>query len=74
LVVLAVPVAVLERIRLSRGFSRAEIIGLPAAGLLLLIYPYLKTQVGLAAVLIVSALIAQRVMAGWRVNKASRII
>ncbi|MGI8526960.1 MAG: glycosyltransferase family 87 protein [Pseudolabrys sp.] len=62
LVVLAVPVAYLVRVGLARGFSRVELIGLPAAGLLLLIYPYLKTQVGLAAVLIVAGLVVQRVI------------
>jgi hypothetical protein len=61
LVVLAVPVAFLVRIALARGFTRAEAIMLPAAAALLLIYPYVKTQVGLAAVIIVAALIMLRV-------------
>jgi arabinofuranan 3-O-arabinosyltransferase len=69
LVVLAVPVAYLVRIGISRGFMRAEMIGLSAAGLLMLIYPYLKTQVGLAAALIVAGLIAQRVL--MRSSRAS---
>ena len=66
LVVLAVPIAYLVRIGLVHGFSRLELAGLPAAALLLLIYPYLKTQVGLAAVLIVAILIARRLATGFR--------
>ncbi len=60
LVVLAVPAAYLVRLGLQRGFTRMEAFGLPAAAILLLIYPYLKTQVGLAATAIVLALIVQR--------------
>jgi arabinofuranan 3-O-arabinosyltransferase len=60
-VVLAVAVGFLLRYALERGLSAAEIIGLAAACVLILAFPYLKTQVGLAAVLIVLALIAQRV-------------
>jgi hypothetical protein len=62
LVVLAVPVAYLVRIGLRRGFSHAELLGLPVAGLLLLIYPYLKTQVGFAAALIVAGLVMARIL------------
>jgi hypothetical protein len=62
LVVLAVATAFLLRHALARGFSNAEILGLPVAGALILMFPYVKTQVGLAAVLIVMALIAQRVL------------
>lgn len=61
LVALAVPVAFLVRIALAHGFTRAEAIMLPAGAALLLIYPYVKTQVGLAATLIVAALIVLRV-------------
>lgn len=65
LVVLAIPVAFLIRIALTRGFFLTEAFGLSAAGALLLIYPYVTTHVGLAATLIVGLLIAQRVaMAG----------
>jgi hypothetical protein len=60
LVVLAVPVAFLVRIALMRGFTRAETLLLPAGAALMLIFPYVKTQVGLAAVVIVAALIALR--------------
>jgi arabinofuranan 3-O-arabinosyltransferase len=60
LVVLAIPVAYLLRLGVARGITRAEVMGLPVAMALLLSYPYLKTQVGLAAVLIVAALVALR--------------
>jgi arabinofuranan 3-O-arabinosyltransferase len=60
LVVLAIPTAYLLRLGVARGITRAEVMGLPVAMALLLSYPYLKTQVGLAAVLIVAALVALR--------------
>ena len=53
LVVLAVAVAFLLRLALERGFLISEIVGLGVAGALLLAFPYVETQVGLAAVLIV---------------------
>jgi hypothetical protein len=59
-VVLAIPAAYLVRLGLLTGFTLPERLGLPAAALLLLSYPYLKTQVGLAAAIIIAALIAQR--------------
>jgi len=62
LVVLAVAVAFLLRVALRRGWSTIEIAGLAAAGILILIYPYVKAQVGLAAGLIVFALIARRAL------------
>jgi len=60
LVVLAVAVAFLLRYALQRGFWPTEITGLGAAGVLILVFPYAKTQVGLAAILIVLALIVHR--------------
>lgn len=60
LVVLAVAVAYLLRFALARGFFASEVFGLAVAGALILSFPYVKTQVGLAAVLIVLALVAQR--------------
>jgi arabinofuranan 3-O-arabinosyltransferase len=60
LVVLAVAVAFLIRFALEREFWPTEITGLGAAGMLILAFPYAKTQVGLAAVLIVLALIVHR--------------
>jgi hypothetical protein len=62
-VVLAVAVAFLLRFTIERGFTAPEAAGLAGAGLLILIFPYVKTQVGLAAVLIVLALVMQRALA-----------
>ena len=61
-VVLAVAVAFLLRLALMRGFTSSEIVGLPIAGALILAFPYVKTQVGLGAALIVLALVAQRAL------------
>jgi arabinofuranan 3-O-arabinosyltransferase len=60
LVVLAVAVGFLLRDGLQRGFSSVDGITLTPAAVLILIYPYAPTQVGLAATLIVSALTAFR--------------
>ena len=60
LVALAVPVAFLLRLSLRQGFLAGETFGLAAATVLLLIFPYAKTQVGLAATAIVTGLIVQR--------------
>ncbi len=60
LVVLAVAVAFLLRFALERGFFASEVLGLAAAGALVLSFPYVKTQVGLAAVAIVLVLVARR--------------
>jgi len=62
-VVLAVAVAFVLRLALQRGFLASEAAGLAAAGLLILIFPTVKTQVGLAAVLIVMMLIVHRAVA-----------
>jgi hypothetical protein len=59
-VVLAVAVAFLLRFVLERGFTAPEAAGLAGAGVLILIFPHVKTQVGLGAILIVLALVAQR--------------
>jgi glycosyl transferase family 87 len=56
LVVLAVAVAFLLRDGVQRGFSRTDGVALTAAAVLILVYPYAPTQVGLVAVLIVAAL------------------
>ena len=63
LVALAVAVAFLTRFALEGGFAPREIYGLAAAGALILSFPYVKTQVGLAAILIVLALVTQRALA-----------
>jgi len=66
LVVLAVAVAFLLRFALERGFAATDVAGLGGATALILTYPYVKTQVGLAAVLIVLALVAQRAICKTR--------
>ena len=72
LVVLAVAVAFLLRLALAREFLNGiEIAALAAAGALILIYPYVKTNVGLAAVAIVMALVVHRTFAEAR--SATRI-
>jgi hypothetical protein len=63
MVALAVAVAFLLRLPLQRGFSAADIGALAAAGILILTFPYVKTQVGLAAALIVAAWVVQRALA-----------
>jgi len=60
IVILAVAVAFLLRYALERGVWPSEAVGLGAGCALILSFPYVKTQVGLAAVLIVLALIVQR--------------
>jgi hypothetical protein len=69
LVVLAVAVAYLLRFALERGFVASEVAGLGAAFMLILIYPYVETQVGLAAVLIVLVLVVQRVLLEMRADR-----
>ena len=72
LVVLAVAVAFLLRLALAREFLNGiEIAALAAAGAMILIYPYVKTNVGLAAVAIVMALVVHRAFAEAR--SATRI-
>jgi hypothetical protein len=63
LAVLAVAVAFLLRFLLARGFWPSEIVGLTVAGILILAFPYVTGQVGLAAVLIVFAMAARRALA-----------
>jgi arabinofuranan 3-O-arabinosyltransferase len=66
LTALAVAFAFLLRYALVRGllggavFLPSEVLGLGAAGALILAFPYVETQVGLAAALIILALVAQR--------------
>jgi len=67
LVGLTVAAAFLLRFALAREFlSRIEIAALTAAGVPILIYPYVKAQVGLAAVVIVMVLIVHRAVADAR--------
>ena len=72
LAALAVAVAFLIRFALERGFAATEIIGLSAAGALILIFPYVETQVGLAAVLIVLALVARRTFTQARLTSPAQ--
>ncbi|HLL28251.1 MAG TPA: glycosyltransferase family 87 protein [Xanthobacteraceae bacterium] len=60
LVVLAVAVAFLLRHAFEHGLAAGEVAALAAAGVLILSFPYVKTQVGLAAVVIVMMLIVHR--------------
>ena len=60
LVLLAVPAAFLLRDGRDRGFLPHEMAGLAAACLLLLIFPFFKAAVGVAATWIVAGLIARR--------------
>ena len=60
LVVLAVAATFLIRYAIERGFLASELAGFFGAGALILSFPFVKTQVGLAAVLMVLALVAQR--------------
>jgi hypothetical protein len=69
LVVLAVAVAFLLRFALERGFHTSEVAGLGVAGALILIFPYVKTQVGLAAVAIVLALVFGRALSMARFTR-----
>jgi arabinofuranan 3-O-arabinosyltransferase len=64
LCILAVAVAFLLRHALARGLMAIEVAGLAAAATLLLAYPYVKTQVGLAAAAIILGLLAQRLASG----------
>ena len=60
---LAVAVGFLLRFALARGFTAADAGGLAAGAALILVFPYIRTQTGLAAVLIVLALIVMALAA-----------
>jgi arabinofuranan 3-O-arabinosyltransferase len=62
LVALAVPIAFLLRARGEQGEVSGETVGLAGACLLIVIFPFVKAPVGLAAVLVVVLLIARRVL------------
>jgi hypothetical protein len=64
--VLAVAVGFLLRFALERGLTAAETCGLAAGGALILVFPFFRTQTGLAAVLIVLALVVSRLALGER--------
>lgn len=62
LVALAVPLAFLFRLGLTRGFLPHELAGIGFACLLVLIFPFVDAPTGFAALLIVAALIARRAL------------
>lgn len=62
LVALAVPAAFLLRLMLKDSARPIEILGLALAGVLMLLFPYVKTQVGLAATIILMGLVVDRAM------------
>jgi hypothetical protein len=66
LMVLAIAVAFLVRIGLSRGFHRYELPALGLVAALLMFYPLVGAPTGFAATLIVSGLIARRAGPWWR--------
>jgi hypothetical protein len=61
LVVLAVPLAFLFRLGRGGGFLPNELAGIGLACGLVLIFPFVKAPVGLAAILVVAALLARRI-------------
>ena len=63
LVALAVPLAFLFRLGLTRGFLAQELIGIGFACLLVLVFPFVDAPTGFAALLVVAALIARHVRA-----------
>ena len=70
LVALAVPLAFLFRLGLTRGFLPQELIGIGLACLLVLIFPLVDAPTGFAALLVVAALIARRALTGASIAHA----
>ena len=66
LMVLAIPVAVLVRMGLARGFQAGELPALGLVAALLMFYPLAAAPTGFLATLIVSGLIARRAGPWWR--------
>ena len=60
--VLAIAVALLVRCALVSGWRQSEMVGLAATAILLFAYPFVKAPVGLAATLIVMALVLGRAL------------
>ena len=69
-VVLAVPMAFLVHAGLASGFRRGEMLGFAAAGLLILIFPFVKAPIGPVATLIIAVLIGRRVVLELRSGTA----
>lgn len=61
-VVLTIPAAFLLKLALRRGFFAGEALGIVAAVALLVSYPYVKTQVGLAAAAVIAVVIIHRLV------------
>lgn len=61
-VTLAVPMAFLVRAGLAAGVLRGEMIGIAAASLLILVFPFVVVPIGPLAILIVAALIGRRAL------------
>ena len=74
LMVLAIAVAFLVRIGLSRGFQRYELPALGLVAALLMFYPLVGAPTGFAATLIVSGLIARRAGPWWRREPAPSLM
>jgi arabinofuranan 3-O-arabinosyltransferase len=62
LVMLSVPIAFLLRLGNARGFPAKEMIGVGIACCLLLVFPFVKFPVGFAALLLIAALVARRIV------------
>jgi hypothetical protein len=72
-VTLAVPMAFLVRAGLVTGFLRGEMIGVGAASLLILIFPFVVVPIGPLTILIVAALIGRRTLLELRPNALQRL-
>lgn len=70
LAVLAVPMAFLFRLGLSKGFLWGELIGLAAASFFILIFPVVTAPVGALSVLTVALLIGRRMFLQLRMQAA----
>jgi len=62
LVILAVPLAFLFRLGRSYGFQQYELAGMGLACLLIFVFPFVEAPVGLAAVVVTAALVANRAL------------
>jgi arabinofuranan 3-O-arabinosyltransferase len=62
LVILAVPLAFLFRLGRAQGFQQYELPGMGLACLLIFVFPFVEAPVGLAAVVVTAALVANRAL------------
>ena len=62
LVILAVPLAFLFRLGRAHGFQQYELAGMGLACLLIFVFPFVEAPVGLAAVVVTAALVANRAL------------